>query len=89
MDECHVSEMAGITLKELCWICWDEYDLSAKSVASHFLARHAELDHDIHICVGEGYDGATATAMSGHISGVHVLIHGQVHLAMYVHCSLC
>lgn len=60
-------------------------DLSAQSIANEILARIGELGLQIENCIGQGYDGAAA--MSGHISGVQVLIRKEAPTAIYVHCA--
>ena len=60
-------------------------DLSAKSVATQILAKINVLGLDIANCVGQGYDGAFA--MSGHKSGVQVLVREKASVAVYVHCA--
>src|SRR6218665_1461463 len=79
------NEGRDITLKEEFMGFVGMNDLSARSVASHILAKLAELDLDVRNCVGQGYDGAAS--MSGHVSGVQVLIREQAPLAVYVHCA--
>jgi hypothetical protein len=60
-------------------------DLSAQSIATEILTRIGELGLQIENCIGQGYDGAAA--MSGHISGVQVLIRKEAPTAIYVHCA--
>jgi hypothetical protein len=62
-----------------------KYDLSANSVATQIIAKIKELGLNIENCVGQGYDGASA--MSGHKSGVQVLIREKASAAVYVHCA--
>jgi len=78
------NEAVAILKEEfVCFIGMD--DLSANSVATQILAKITEMGLNIENCVGQGYDGTSA--MSGHKTGVQVLIREKASAAVYVHCA--
>lgn len=59
--------------------------LNAESLAKSIVSNVKDLDLDLNLCVGQGYDGASV--MRGNVRGVNALIQGnEAPLANYIHC---
>ena len=58
--------------------------LDAKTLKDKILSILSGMQLDLHLLVGQGYDGAAV--VSGHLNGVNALIKREAPFAQYIHC---